>query len=145
MAEEWRHVPSIYGVEASDQGAIRRNGRLMKLQRSKGYFQITLDHRTYSVHRLVAEAFHGPDERMVRHLDGNGENNTPANLRYGTNRENVQDTIDHGRNFFLNKTHCRNGHEYTDENTYLDHGRRVCRICNAAAQRRYKERNTATR
>lgn len=36
------------------------------------------------------------------------------------------------------KTHCRNGHEYTAENT-LNHPRgRDCRICNRAAKARYR-------
>lgn len=30
-----------------------------------------------------------------------------------------------------NKTHCVNGHEYTEENTAIHHGRRECRRCNA--------------
>lgn len=42
-------------------------------------------------------------------------------------------------------THCKNGHEWTDENTYwstLKDGttRRSCRACTIEAQRRYKER-----
>jgi hypothetical protein len=39
-------------------------------------------------------------------------------------------------------THCKNGHEFTPENTYMrtKHGRRGCRACIAAAQRRYQAR-----
>jgi len=38
-----------------------------------------------------------------------------------------------------NITHCPNGHEYTEENIYINHrGHRECRICRAESQRRYK-------
>lgn len=54
--------------------------------------------RTY-VHILVAEAFHGPKpfpEAVVRHLDGNTNNNKATNLRWGTHLENEQDKHAHG-------------------------------------------------
>lgn len=39
------------------------------------------------------------------------------------------------------KTHCKNGHEYTEENTYhKKSGGRECRICQKAANRRYLDR-----
>jgi len=44
------------------------------------------------VHRLVCEAFHGPapDGRsVVIHLDEDATNNRPENLKWGTQRENL--------------------------------------------------------
>jgi len=44
------------------------------------------------IHRLVCEAFHGfaPFERaVVLHLDENALNNRPENLRWGTQKENM--------------------------------------------------------
>lgn len=41
------------------------------------------------------------------------------------------------------RTHCKNGHELTPENVSRrqdEPGTRICRLCNAAAQRRYRER-----
>jgi len=36
-------------------------------------------------------------------------------------------------------THCRNGHEYTEENTYVTKsGTRMCRACRNAAMRKYR-------
>ena len=44
------------------------------------------------VHRLVCEAFHGPapfTKAVVIHLDENGTNNWASNLRWGTQKENL--------------------------------------------------------
>lgn len=44
------------------------------------------------VHQLVCEAFHGPkpfDGAVVIHLDENALNNRPENLKWGTQKENL--------------------------------------------------------
>ena len=44
------------------------------------------------VHQLVCEAFHGPKPfpgAVVLHLDENALNNRPENLRWGTQKENL--------------------------------------------------------
>lgn len=50
------------------------------------------------VHRIVCNAFHGKPfaAAIVRHLDGNKENNHADNLAWGTAKENVQDAFRHG-------------------------------------------------
>lgn len=54
---------------------------------------------TKKVHRLVCEAFHGPStdsqKKSVLHRDGNKQNNTPPNLRWGSPSENSQDALLH--------------------------------------------------
>lgn len=43
-------------------------------------------------HQLVCEAFHGPkpfDGAVVLHKDENALNNKPSNLRWGTQKENL--------------------------------------------------------
>jgi hypothetical protein len=48
--------------------------------------------KTYKVHRAVCEAFHGLapfDGAVVMHLDEDGRNNLPHNLKWGTQRENL--------------------------------------------------------
>lgn len=44
------------------------------------------------VHQLVCEAFHGPKpfpEAVVIHRDEDGHNNEPGNLKWGTQKENL--------------------------------------------------------
>lgn len=48
--------------------------------------------RPRKVHQLVCEAFHGPKpfpEAVVIHLDENAHNNRPENLKWGTQKENL--------------------------------------------------------
>ena len=48
--------------------------------------------RTYKVARLVCEAFNGEppfDAAVCMHADENSRNNTPANLKWGTQKENL--------------------------------------------------------
>ncbi|WP_182442187.1 HNH endonuclease [Cereibacter sphaeroides] len=70
---------------------------------AKGYLGLTICNgegrrRKVRVHRLVAETFipnpaHMP---LVRHLDGNRQNNSADNLAWGTYAENEADKIGHG-------------------------------------------------
>lgn len=48
--------------------------------------------KTYKVHRLVCEAFHGPapfEGAVVMHKDEDGGNNRHTNLAWGTQKENL--------------------------------------------------------
>lgn len=48
--------------------------------------------RPRKVHQLVCEAFHGPKpfpEAVVIHLDEDALNNRPENLKWGTQKENL--------------------------------------------------------
>jgi hypothetical protein len=77
--------------------------RLSPSPNTWGYLLVVVNRlgarKTRTVHRLVAEAFHGecPDGMEVRHFDGNQLNNAPSNLAYGTKSENALDRSVHGR------------------------------------------------
>lgn len=47
--------------------------------------------KTYKVHRLVCEAFHGPapSKSVCMHLDESSRNNKPNNLAWGTQKQNL--------------------------------------------------------
>ena len=148
---EWRPIPGWEGLyEVSEDGRVRsidrevlhprggvhhRKGRLLKPSKDhKGYIQYGLSKngktKSVTVHQLVAKAFL-EGEGIVRHLDGDRENNHYTNLAYGTYQENTIDSVNHGTHYKASKTSCANGHPYTDETTiYVNGGRwRKCRVC----------------
>ena len=54
--------------------------------------------KSFSVHRLVLDAFVGPrpEGMECRHLNGNPKDNSLGNLKWGTPKENSEDAIAHG-------------------------------------------------
>ena len=158
IGEIWRDIPSLPGVLASSEGRIMmvpyRGPMPRGGQRPYGgtptfgvwnkadcRFIISTDGRTYKVARLVAEAFHGSppfEGAVVMHLDENSANNRADNLRWGTKSENQKDRVRNGIHNNSNKTHCKRGHEYDEENTYLDtRNKRACKTCQREHSRRY--------
>lgn len=80
------------------------------------YARVTLskEHKTkrFSIHRLVAEAFHGPapdDKPHVNHIDNNGSNNTPENLEWCSHSENMQHAQRQGRLYQSQSTGGKRG------------------------------------
>jgi hypothetical protein len=55
----------------------------------------------------------------------------PSHLYVGDYSRNQIDAVHRGRHHNASKTHCKNGHEYTDETTYVvpSTGHRQCRAC----------------
>lgn len=176
MSETWRAVPGYEGLyEVSDHGRVRsvarkveqRNGRLLTVQsraisqhdggpRNGCHRRTRLfrdgQGRTVWVHRLVLEAFVGPAPEGTEccHNDGNPANNRLINLRWDTRQENALDVVRAGEHHMASKTHCKNGHEFTPENTtYIGPRRwRHCRACNrarTAASRRKRAGSSTTK
>lgn len=151
--EVWKPIPSLDGFEASSEGRVRSwwarhakgNPRrlnepwMLTITTSTSYHKVAIHGRSTTVHRLVAEAFHGTVEGwIVRHLNGDPHDNRAENLAIGTHSENEQDKLRHGMHPSANKTHCIRGHEFTPENTYRrTNGRRACRACRRIRQRKH--------
>ncbi len=98
-------------------------------------------------HRLMWILMNGEvDDRLkVCHTCDNTACVRPDHLFLGTQSDNMQDCVEKGRHAMRSKTHCPNGHEYTEENTYLMLGRdgyrqRRCRECHRSRQRTYAKR-----
>ena len=138
--ERWKDIEGYEGrYEVSTYGRVRNKstGHIRKLQTTnKGYKRLTLrrngSYETLLIHRIVAGAFipnpHGYD--LVLHGDDVHYNNVVTNLRWGTHSDNNYDRVVNGRHHARNKTHCNSGHEFTENNTYVDKNkRRTCRKC----------------
>lgn len=170
----WVPVPGLEeSYEVSDAGEVRSKTRIIrvesprfqsgfcdKLLRGKmmkchpdrnGYLYVNLrcDGKSvrWYVHRLVLQAFEGdgPEGYEVRHLDGDKTNNHISNLRYGTRSENMLDRVRHGTHHYAKRTHCRQGHPYTPENTYVRvRGGATSRVCRTCTQIRLAQRDRRT-
>ncbi|QZE10860.1 hypothetical protein SEA_CHISANAKITSUNE_96 [Gordonia phage ChisanaKitsune] len=129
------------GYQVSNTGLVKNPaGELRGYLDRNGYVRVKIKGRTYKVHNLVLELFVGPRPSglVARHLDDVKDNNHVSNLKWGTQKENVADIITNGNNARLNTTHCPANHEYTEENTYVNKGRRTCKECQRIRSRRWK-------
>lgn len=109
--EIWKDILDHEGYQVSNYGRVRSfmNNRygicdvshILKTDiNSNGYERVYLgsDYHPF-VHKLVADAFipNPHDYPIVRHKDDNRLNNCANNLKWGTQSDNIQDAIDHGR------------------------------------------------
>ena len=115
MSEIWKYVPDKDGVMASSLGRIVKqpsyapvhNGGFRSYLPSPTYGYVTKANKNakheyrgvyfkgignLKVHQAVCAAFHGPKpfpKAVVIHLDEDAHNNSPENLKWGTQKENL--------------------------------------------------------
>jgi hypothetical protein len=115
MIEHWKPVPSKQGLMASSfgriklpdgfakmpRGGIRKYepkptyGTKMKASKTARHEYMGMQNKKFGnmkIHRIVCEAFHGPapfEKAVVIHIDENALNNKAENLRWGTQKENL--------------------------------------------------------
>jgi HNH endonuclease len=87
-------------------------------------------------HRVAYEQANGPIPKgmIVMHTCDTRACINPDHLVLGTQGDNMQDMAAKGRAHGQDRTHCPQGHPYSDTNTYLS-GRgteRQCRTCRQA-------------
>jgi hypothetical protein len=165
MTEEWRSIPGWEGLyEVSSLGRVRSvervilrsNGapqtvraRIRQLVTdSSGYPCVSLYRNGVQIQRrvsiFVALAFVGAADGVCRHLDDDKNNNTAANIAWGSQADNMNDAVANGKHFWANRTSCKHGHPYTPDNTRIDkRGGRVCRTCARARVQTYYARKAA--
>ena len=109
--------------------------------RPDGYVQVSVQGQLQYAHRLAYQSFYGPipDGLVIDHLCRNRTCCNPAHLEAVTNRENTLRGVGFPA---LNdaKTHCPQGHEYAGEKLYVWKGKRFCRACRRAADRRWRQK-----
>ncbi len=106
-----------------------------------GYGYFYTNSKTVRCSRFIYEYYYGqicPD-LVLDHLCRNRACVNPVHLEQVTIRKNIL------RGFGVTainfkKTHCPQGHEYDDENTYIfkGNGSRRCKICITARQKKYQ-------
>jgi hypothetical protein len=110
-----------------------------------GYGRAAINNRTVSAHRTSYVITKGaiPKGLVVRHTCDNPKCVNPLHLELGTIIQNAADMVARGRSAGQKKTHCPQGHEYSEKNTHVTKkGYRCCRTCGLA---RDATRDKATR
>jgi hypothetical protein len=107
--ETWRPIPRLSEYLASSLGRVMRLPHIAPLPNggTRVYggvptngqwdsetrrFILVYKGKTYRVHVLVCEAFHGEkpfEEAVVMHLDEDSSNNKSSNLEWGTQKQNL--------------------------------------------------------
>ena len=105
-----------------------------------GYGRIQDKGRMILAHRASWIIHHGREpEKLVLHKCDNRKCVRPDHLWEGDHRDNIRDCVQKSRNpiaaAYLARTHCKNGHEFTPENTRTTRGYRVCRACGRERER----------
>lgn len=122
IMENWKPALGYEGrYEVSDQGRVRnKKGRILKdrFKTPMKYRSVVLNKKERKISSLVLEAFVGPRpyKMVVKHLNGNAQDDKLCNLTWGTQSDNIFDKIRHGTNNFndvmVKLTHLETGNVF---------------------------------
>lgn len=155
--EQWMPVVGYEGwYDVSDHGHVRRVkpgkgthvGRVIKpLTNAYGYHKVTLvlEGRNYQmyIHRMILESFVGspPEGKpLACHKNDIKTDNRLENLYWGSSSDNGRDAVRNNVHPQTKKTHCKHGHEYSEENTRFGTSGRICRTCHRIDERERSKR-----
>ena len=113
----------------------------LKYKDKKGYGRIQVNGKPWLTHRVSYELHvgHIPEGLQIDHLCRVRHCCNPSHLEPVTHTENVS------RGEKANRTHCPQGHEYTEENASRNKNGRTCRECGRARHRaKYRKQRKET-
>jgi len=144
--EQWKDISGYENLyQVSSRGNVKSilRGILLKPYvggPNRDYLYVTLYRdklpKKYRVHILVAKAFIGDRSNeglVVLHGPGGSQDNSAANLRWGTQSENIKDQVDAGTHRQARKTDCPRMHPLIEPNLVQADLRRGIRSCKACA------------
>lgn len=109
---------------------------------NKGYGRVAITRdgkrQRFFAHKIAFDDAYGPipEGMIVRHKCDNKACARWDHLTYGTYSQNGRDAVERGQIKTGQKvTHCVNGHEYTEVNTYRWRGTRQCKACHREKNR----------
>lgn len=106
-----------------------------------GYGITYVNYKRYFAHRFSYEVFKGkiPDGLVIDHLCNTRLCVNPDHLNPTTSRENTMRSSIAPASINKRKTHCKNGHPFTPDNTArFKKGWRECKICASALSKKYR-------
>lgn len=109
----------------------------------RNYGEMSYRSKNWRTHRLAYHIAKGPipTGMVVMHVCDNPPCCNPDHLRLGTHKENMSECRAKDRYYYANLTHCKRGHEFSQENTYYIktpgpwQGLRACRACQRGRMR----------
>lgn len=110
----------------------------------KGYGSCHIHGHTVMAHKLIYEALVKvvPDGHQLHHTCSNKNCVNPDHLELMTPADHAK-TPGHPSQVNAAKTHCSNGHEFTEENTYWRQdrpGSRLCKECRKEGLSRWRQK-----
>jgi hypothetical protein len=98
----------------SGGGKVETWRKLKQWRHTQGYWLVGINKRPQYLHRIVAEAYHGPcpPGHQCCHNDGNKDNNSADNLRWDSANANASDKIRHGTHLAGDRAPCRKLNEF---------------------------------
>lgn len=107
-----------------------------------GYGRTNFKGKKILVHRFIAYVVLGLDLKSklkALHKCDTPDCFNPLHLLVGTQRDNILDCIAKGRANYKTKIKCKNGHDFTIENSYFSGNRRHCKQCKLISVKKYQE------
>lgn len=107
---------------------------------SSGYGNVRIDNVQHRAHRMSYLSAHGTIDKslVVDHLCKNKLCVNPSHLELVTQKINAQRAL-----LGTKKDFCKNGHKFTDENSYKSGKLRQCKLCKLEYSKKYyRKRST---